>query len=438
MFTDLLRAARAGGRIPILALVLTGVALSPLSGALADAPPPLTLERALSRAAERHPSLASARALEDAALAERLVARARPAPELELEVENFGGAFRGAEAEGRTLTLSQEFELGGRRRLRREAAHWDAEIAAAELEGTARELEARVRGAFTTTLAAQRRVAVTRAREELAIKAAQAVEARVRAGKAPALEGCRARMDASASKLDRLAAEREEQAARQELAATWGGSSAEFGKLDGAFREERSALSRSEKRARLEQHPRLRAARARHAREALGVREARASRWPNLTGFAGIRELADESEATYLVGLSLPLPLFQQRAAKLRSAQGRRFAERSLVREVEIELAATLESLLDREHTLEDELTLVASALVDGARDHAESVLAGYEAGKLDFLAVLDAQAALADAELRQLDLLEERSLVLVGIESLSGDAPSFLSSAPARQETRR
>ncbi|MDD3643862.1 MAG: TolC family protein, partial [Candidatus Krumholzibacteria bacterium] len=103
-------------------------------GAGAPADPALgeiTLEEAVSLALSGNPSLAVSgwdRRIGDAAVSEAGIS---PNPEIGFEMENFGGtgAQAGTGASEATLELSQEIELGGKRRNRVAAASYARDLA---------------------------------------------------------------------------------------------------------------------------------------------------------------------------------------------------------------------------------------------------------------------------------------------------------------------
>ena len=107
------------------ALLALAWAPSPYAEA-ATVPPDVTLADALRAAAEHNPAL-RASAFDVLALeGRRQQARARPNPELTLELENFAGSgeVSGTDALESTLALSQLIELGDKRSSR--VASWRA------------------------------------------------------------------------------------------------------------------------------------------------------------------------------------------------------------------------------------------------------------------------------------------------------------------------
>jgi cobalt-zinc-cadmium efflux system outer membrane protein len=139
------------------------------AGAGAQAPPPaadavrvparLTLDEALQFAETRSPAHAEARARRAVAEAEAVGARLRPNPTLDVEFRGYPlfepdlpPVLDSAEL---TIAIDQEFEPGGRRGLRRDAASLGARMSAAESDDVARRLRLDVQRAFLQVVLAQ-------------------------------------------------------------------------------------------------------------------------------------------------------------------------------------------------------------------------------------------------------------------------------------------
>jgi cobalt-zinc-cadmium efflux system outer membrane protein len=140
----------------------------------------LTLEQAFDVALAANRALAAARLARPVAGANLAVAGERPNPDLLLEDLR--------ETPHQAATLSLPVETAGKRRLRIAAAEADAASGEADIARTAAGIRNRVRRAFYTLLAGERRLAENQATLELARRAAAAAQQRFTAGAAPRLE----------------------------------------------------------------------------------------------------------------------------------------------------------------------------------------------------------------------------------------------------------
>jgi outer membrane protein TolC len=97
------------------------------------------------------------------------------------------------------------------------------------------------------------------------------------------------------------------------------------------------------------------------------------------------------------------------------AAQARRDA-------VATQLQADLSENLDALQSAQDTEALVSNSLLPQAELSLQSALAGYEAGKVDFATLLDAQRQIRQAKLSRLKAQAEGQIRMAQIERLIGD----------------
>jgi cobalt-zinc-cadmium efflux system outer membrane protein len=141
-------------KIVVMCLALCISATGRAAGQARDAaiPEKLSLSEALKIAEERNPALASARALVAMAGADQVTARTRPNPAFTFDSEGYPlfGSERPSffNAQEMSFRVDQEIEMGGRLRLRTEAADAAKRSAQAMLEDERRRLSLDVRRAY--------------------------------------------------------------------------------------------------------------------------------------------------------------------------------------------------------------------------------------------------------------------------------------------------
>ena len=155
-----------------------------------------------------------------AAEARELQAGLLPNPELEAEVENFGGnnelqGFKSAET---TVQISQMFELGGKRGYRKRTAELEKNLAGWDYEIKRLDVFETITAAFWTVLAAQERTAIAESLFKLAEQTCSSVAEQVAVGKAPALEAVQANIARNNALLQFNKATSDLQSARGRLA----------------------------------------------------------------------------------------------------------------------------------------------------------------------------------------------------------------------------
>lgn len=409
--------------------VLTGLfALypNPVCADAAAAPTVLTLEAALRRSLDTSPDLAAAREEVRAAGAEAQLAGRLPNPELTVSLENVAGVggYRGTDAAELTVELSQPVELGGKRRLRRDAAELTRQLAA-NGEGLARaDVAAETRRRFVAVLAAQEGLTLAREQAELAEKTLHAAEERIKAGKAPAIDRLRLQGEAGQAGLAVARAERTLVTARQALAAIWGDVQPDFDRVAGALDSLPAVPVPGEVEAGLEQTAAARNRRV--ATELLGKEweQARAARIPDPSLAVGWRQFEESGAHAWLVGLSLPLPLFSQGREALAAAgarlNGARARELSARNEARTALRVAWQALADARAAAD----VLAGRIVPAAEEGFAAAEFGYQAGKLGLLELLDAQRTLFEIRQQMLAARTECHLAAIELHRLQGAEP--------------
>ena len=126
-----------------------------------------------------------------------------PNPELDVEVEDFGGSgtTKGFDTSETTVQISQLIELAGKRGKRMEAAKFDKALADWDYQTRRLDLFAEASKAFVEVLASQERVLLSTELYKLAGEVQYAVSQRVFAGKESPLEQRKAEVSLSASEI---------------------------------------------------------------------------------------------------------------------------------------------------------------------------------------------------------------------------------------------
>ena len=169
--------------------------------------------------------------------ARTLQAGLRPNPELEAEIEEFGGSgdLSGFGAIETAVQLSYLIELGGKRGKRRQVAALETELVGWDYETARLDVLTQTAQAFIDVLATQEAVALNEELVRLAEQVFNTVKAQVEAGKVSPVEQTRAQVELSTSRIGLQRSQRVLEATRFALAATWGSKSPAFERVEGQF-----------------------------------------------------------------------------------------------------------------------------------------------------------------------------------------------------------
>ncbi len=388
-----------------------------------DHNPDGALERGQARElALRHSPVLAAAELGKAAAEQRIHQAGRwPNPVLEIEVDEIDGELSGLDGAELTGLLSQEIVLGGKIGRRRSLAEAERDLAAGDLAAARLAVELRADLAFSRVLLCQQRAALSEELLTLAQSFLTTVSRRVEAGKVSPVEEIRTRAVLAAARVEQQRSRHRLQAARQDLAAVWGATAVRFERAIGSLPAAVPPPPPDRLRHLLAATPemRQRATEVQHRQLAMGL--ANAARTPDLTVSLGPRYHRQLGRTSWVVGLSLPLPVFdrnqgERRAAELELEQAHRQVEAT-----RSELEAALVSAVTELGGLATEVQALEDEVIPAAQEAFSAIRFGYEQGKLGFLEVLVAEQALSEARQQRLTALWEYLQARNGLERLVG-----------------
>ncbi|MDQ2821472.1 MAG: TolC family protein [Pseudomonadota bacterium] len=396
----------------------TGIALlcawPLLARATPQAPPaPITLEAAIQRAFDNNPSLRAAGADIDIAAGQRLQAGAVPNPSLSYLSEGIRHDNRTT-----TLLLSQPIELGGKRGARITLAERERDVAAAELAMQRNVLRANVVSAFFDVLTGQQRGQLAQASLTLAQQVTGTVARRVTAGKVSPVEESRARVAEASARIALSQASSELAMARGRLAATWGSTGIDVTVLETPAQPPARPVP-------LAEAPQIVLARSDIARQQAAAAVERSRRSPDVTVSVGTRHDVQSGIRQAVIGVALPLPLFDRNQGNLLSALRRTDKAKDTLLAVESSVALDLAQATLRRDAALDALAILQRDILPGAESTYAASTRGFELGKFGFLEVLDAQRTLFEARQETLRALADSYRASADIDRIAGTAPT-------------
>ena len=393
--------------------------LTPLSGKVEPAGP-LSLASAIDLALSANPTLAAAARELQAMEGTVIQAGVRPNPELAALVED----TQKSATRTTTLQINQTIELGGKRAARIESAERGRDVAAADLDAQRLEIRSATVAAFFDVLVAQERIRLAEALLDLAQRATQAASRRVIAGKVSPVEETKARVAEASVRVELNQVQGELAAARRRLAATWGNPSPRFERADGRTEILPVVPTSEDIRRRLATAPVLTRARLEVDRRSALAELERTRRISNVTVSIGAQRVEELGRNQAIVGLSVPLPLFDRNQGNLLEALRRTDKARDELAATEIRLSTELAQAHERLKALSLEVSSLQTEILPGAQSAYEAASKGYELGKFSFLEVLDAQRTFFQARSQYLRALAEAHRAAAEIDRVLG-APS-------------
>lgn len=377
----------------------------------------LTLESALQNAFAGNPDLAAAQWEIDIAQGGRQQAGLIPNPVASWDAEDTRRSTRTT-----TVKLSQTLELGGKRGARIEVASRAQDAAAQELEQRRNLLRAEVIDGFYGALWAQERLELAQRSMALAERGLVIANGRVAAGKASPVEATRAQVEVSQIRLERSRAEIGVSDAYRRLAAITGSATIGFERVEAGAVKTPALPSATQLLARLESTAELRLAQLQIQQRDAGLGLEKAQRIPDLDISIGSQYDASVRERVNLVGVSMPIPLFNRNQGNVLAASRRADQARDLRNATELRLRTETRQALDLWATANSEVRAFNQVILPAAQSAVDSATRGFEMGKFNFLDVLDAQRTLIAARTQYLAALAQATDAWVRIERIYGD----------------
>ena len=381
----------------------------------------LTLESALQTAFANNPDMAAAQWEIDIAQGGRQQAGLIPNPVASWDAEDTRRNSRTT-----TVKLSQTLELGGKRGARIDVATRAQEAAALTLEQRRNGLRADVIDGYYGALRAQERLDLAQRSLALAERGLVVANGRVTAGKSSPVEATRAQVQLSEIRLEFNRAQMGLTDAYRRLAASTGAASTDFQAVAPQAQAVPALPPTAQLLGRLEQTVELRLAELQivQGEAALGLEKAQ--RIPNLDVSIGSQYDASVRERVNVVGVSMPIPLFNRNQGNVLAASRRADQARDLRNAAELRLRTETRQALDLWQTANTEVRSFNQQILPAAQSAVDSATRGFEMGKFNFLDVLDAQRTLIAARTQYLAATAQATEAWVRIERIYGDLARF------------
>lgn len=354
----------------------------------------LSLAQAIEMALQQHPSLLAAELEIRARSAEYQQAGLLPNPELQADIDNFGGSGvqSGVGVSETTLSVGQLIELGSKRFRRQTLAAAETQLAAWDLEARRIEVYRDITQLYVSAVAADQKLSMTERLILLSEQVQLSVNERVRAGSVSPLENQRVQIVVARAYAERDAALAEKQAALRSLSATLSISPNVDIALSGQLQAVASPPPSSDLIGFLQDNPYV----ARWSAE-IEAQEAKldyeqALRVPDLTLGVGVKHSEETNDNALLATFSLPIPLFNRNQGSIEAARSRLAQSRAEAGSAQITLAQSFERAYAELAAAAVRSVSAQSHLLPSALAAFESTQIGYREGKFDLVTLLDAQ----------------------------------------------
>ncbi len=150
----------------------------------------------------------------------------------------------------------------------------------------------------------------------------------------------------------------------------------------------------------LANHPQVRSAKVGVDRAQAAVRRAEAEPIPNVTAYAGFIRQNENKSNDGAFGLSMPVPLWNRNQGNIRAAKAELGMAIQAVGQTENELAARVAAAYQTYAAARERADVYAKRLIPRAEETCTLSMAAFKGGPFEYLRVIQAQRAIAEARL--------------------------------------
>jgi cobalt-zinc-cadmium efflux system outer membrane protein len=365
--------------------------------------------------------LKAAQAAASAAKGSQIQAGVWPNPEIGVDAENVGGqgdysGFKSAEI---TYGVSQLVEVSGKRGARLAAADEEHAIAHAELEAARLDLTRDVKTAYAEAVAAKEGVALAEKQRSLASEVLANVNKRVNAAAEPLFQRSKSQVALSTSEMALDKATRDYAIAKHRLASLWGAEAVDFDLDSTSFftisaPPKVQAVAASSKPADLVRWD------AEVARKEALYDYEQAAAIPDPRFNVGMKEFRATNDRAFVVGVSLPIPVFDMNGGNIARARSEVTKATSEKRLAEVSRQTELERNQQELESAYRQAQILQSQMIPAAEKAYQLSRQGYGAGKFAYLEVLDAQRTLSDVRAQFNEALKTYHIRSAQVERLT------------------
>lgn len=389
----------------------------------------LSLSHLLEAADHLNPRIAAARAGIGTAGGRAWQASFYPNPTFELESENVktsGGGFGDSQS---TISINQPIIIGGRLKAAVAVAEAEMNVKQWELQQVRLQVYGRISRKVTEIIYYQQAISLHEELRLLAQRTLEISQTRFEARAAPEAEAIRSRVEVNSLGLviERLGGDMA--AAGERLDSLLGGQHIDLKRVSGDMlvaalaAEQLPALDQLVESIRTT-HPTVLVSKANIDAAKRQVELQRALSHSDITARFGVGVNHIDDEGFIEAGIGIPLPIFDQNQGNILAARFEVIRAEQEAKAISNELTGTLGEAYRKWESASARLAVFQEQILAGAQRYYDQTITGYEAGKLPFLALLDAQRTLIESNVAKIDLSRSVSLILTEIYEILGQYP--------------
>ncbi len=345
-------------------------------------------------------------------------------PELETEFGEVGWDAPGFSESEFSISLAQEFEFFGQRSARRNVAKAEIDATNLQIKQATFDLYLETKQRFQTLAHAQQNVILSQASFELAKEIVENITYRLNRGAALQSELLLAKLEEQRAEFALDQAKQDVMAIEATLASLWNGKPSGlkvsintkpgYTKLLDHVITISNRIDSTRDVAQMHSESELL-----QAEKILVVAEAK----PAITLNGGFKKFEVNNSKSFIFGVSLPIPFFNRNQGKRESIDAKLRSLDYKIEQSKNETIATIQSHTIRLSQLIDKHATLVSLLLPTAEKVYRTLQNTYEAGRIPYTQLLEAERYLNDLSFENNDMLLEIQEQIIALEHLSGVA---------------
>ena len=382
----------------------------------------MSVDQVIVRVLDASPRLQSAITGIDAAKGAEVQAGLLPNPEISFEAEDFSGSdqFGGINSAEYTLSFNQKIELGGKRDARKRVAQTSFSIAQEDVTIERLNIIRDVHVAYLNVLAETESVNLALEQEQLAKNVLDIVSKRVKAAAESEIQQSKAEVTFANTLILREQTNRQLQIARHTLARLWGAESF-YEHLDQRYLFELEKPESYETYIdKLAELPDVQRFVFEGSQKDSLFKLAKTEGIVDPTVSVGVRRFEEGNDNAFLVGVSVPLQIFNKNQGNIAKAQAEYLQTQSDFQQFELNLKQSVFEHWQTWETAYAEATHLKTKLLPAADRSFHLAQSAYERGRFTYLEVLDAQRTLVDARNQYLTTLRRYHNARINVKRLT------------------
>ncbi len=382
----------------------------------------LTMEIAEKKGIKNNPELQYLLKNIDANKALQLQSGLISNPEFGLDVENIFGSgdlsgFSGSEI---TASLSQNFQLAGKISKREKVAEMDVSLAEWDYLAKRLDVVTEIRKTFTDALATQKIIEKNSELIETSEKRIMNLKKRVKAGKISPAEVSRAQIIVNSLQININILKADYDSAIFELISLMNDPSLSIGELVGELKSINKLPEYDALYSRLENNPNLKRFESEFDKQKAVIDLEESLSIPNLTVSAGYRRMNEVNANAFVLGASMPLPIFDRNQGSIAEAVIRLDQKSKEYESIKNGLTLRLNLLYRKFGMLLSISEKIKNESIPDAEESFKIISEGNLLGRFTMLDVLDAERTLFEVQNQYLNTLCDVNRIVVEIESLT------------------